>query len=392
MVHAGKVEHRPAGAARRFVFIDLYRSAVILLMLEGHVVREVLAPDVQSSGTFIFHEFFHGLSAPAFLFGAGLTFVVSTRNRWSEYHHWGAPLAKRMGRLLLILALGFAIHLPYYSFRKILMNGTEVDYLQLFQCDVLHCIGLGLLALHGLVFFFRSQERFYGLVFSIIISVCLLTPVVWDTEFLGLLPLPFAQMLNSLHGSPFPLFPYIGFLFTGVLVSWEFMVSQQRGTTPAFMQRLALIGITLIAAGLILDAVPMRLYPTYNFWYTSPNYFLIRTGSLFLLCTASWYAAERWKPSNKLFVVAGQESLFIYVLHLPLLYGSVINPATNITTIIGAGMSFPEASGIALLFMVGMFVLAVGWNYLKRHYFTAYRVVQVALAFWFLAGFFTRDN
>lgn len=389
---AGMTGTRGAHGSRRFLFIDLYRSAVIVLMLEGHVVRAFLDHASQQSPFFTLHEFFHGISAPAFLFGAGLTFVVSTRNRWSEYHQWGPPLAKRLGRLLLILLLGFAIHLPYFSFRKIFMYGSTADYIQLFQCDVLHCIGLGLLTLHGLVFFFRSQERFYGLVFSIIVAVCVLTPVVWDIDFLRYLPTGFAQLFNSMHGSPFPLFPYLGFLFAGVLVSWEFMIAEQQGTTAAFMQRLAILGGGLIAGGMLFDALPVQIYRTYNFWYTSPNYFLIRTGSLFLLCSLSWFVADRWSPGHKLAVVCGQESLFIYVVHLPLLYGSVINPDTTIVTLLGGATSFPMAGLIAVGCIVVMAVLALGWNYLKRHQVAVYRLAQFAMAFWFLAEFFTRDN
>ena len=144
----------------RYLFIDLYRSAVILLMLEGHVFRALLPSDIQQTVVFQIHELFHGISAPAFLFGAGLTFVISTRRRWEEYHHWDPPLARRLKRLLLVILLGLAVHLPYFSIRKIIIDGTTSDYLQLFQCDVLHCIGIGLLALHALVFFFKTETRF----------------------------------------------------------------------------------------------------------------------------------------------------------------------------------------------------------------------------------------
>src|SRR5437016_5171518 len=117
-----------AGPSHRYQFIDLFRSAVILLMLEGHVVRTFLIPYQQQKWQFQIHEFFHGLSAPAFLLGAGLTFVISSRRRWQEYHHWGYLLSRRVRRLLMILSLGLLLHLPYFSFRKILMDGTAADY------------------------------------------------------------------------------------------------------------------------------------------------------------------------------------------------------------------------------------------------------------------------
>src|SRR5438552_2253362 len=141
---------------QRHLFIDLYRTAVILLMLEGHVLRALLAPSLQQTRLFQIHEFFHGLSAPAFLFGAGMTFIISTRKRWEEYHHWDRPLARRVGRFLLVISLGFMLHLPFFSIRKIILDATSADYYQLFQCDVLACIGLGLLSLHGIILFFKN--------------------------------------------------------------------------------------------------------------------------------------------------------------------------------------------------------------------------------------------
>ena len=119
--------------AQRHLFIDLYRTAVILLMLEGHVVRAFLAPYVQQMQLFQIHEFLHGLSAPAFLFGAGMTFIISTRKRWEEYHHWDRPLARRIGRFLLVISLGLMLHLPFFSIRKIIIDGSIADYFQLFQ-------------------------------------------------------------------------------------------------------------------------------------------------------------------------------------------------------------------------------------------------------------------
>ena len=42
---------------QRYLFIDLYRSAVIFLMLEGHVFRTFLPLNAQQSPFFQFHEF-----------------------------------------------------------------------------------------------------------------------------------------------------------------------------------------------------------------------------------------------------------------------------------------------------------------------------------------------
>ncbi len=376
---------------RRFLFIDLYRSAVILLMLEGHVLRALLSGDLQRSAAFQLHEFIHGLSAPAFLFGAGLTFVISTRRRWEAYHHWGPPLARRVRRLLLVFLLGLGLHLPYLSIRKIIIDSTLTDQLQLFRFDVLHCIGFGLLVLHALVFFFRTEVRFYGLVLTTIIAASFLTPLVWDIDFLQFFPPPLAQMFNGIHGSPFPVFPYIGFLFTGVIVSWEYLIAHDQRREQSFMVKVYFLGALLIFFGMLFDFVPVKIYPTYNYWFTSPNYFLIRNGALMILVSVFWYFGKGLQRAPKYLTVLGIESLFVYVLHLIVIYGSVMNPALNLQAMIGSRLSLPLSLIVFGGMLIVMLLLALGWNIIKERHSKGYRLAQLAAASAFLLIFFTRD-
>jgi hypothetical protein len=381
---------RPATRQRHY-FIDLYRSAVILLMLEGHVLRAFLPPTVQNTFGFQIHEFFHGLSAPAFLFGAGLTFVISTRKRWEAYHHWDSPLAKRVKRLLLIILIGYFLHLPFFSIRKILLDATAGDYIQLFQCDVLHCIGIGLLSLHALIFFFKKESRFYILVMTTIGIVCFFTPFVWDIDFTKLLPIPLSQLLNGNQTSPFPLFPYIGFLYAGVIVSWEFLVAVEAGRERRFMKWLAVLGSITVAIGVIFDHMPFSIYPAYNYWFTSPNYFLVRVGSLMLVFSAIWYIAPKLKKHAKLLTILGIESLFVYIMHLIILYGSVINPNTNLIAYYGTGLTLLNSILIFLGLLVLMVMTSLLWNYLKTNRPNLYRIIQVSTAGILLTIFFTLD-
>jgi len=360
-------------------------------MLEGHVFRTFLRAELQQSVVFQLHEFFHGLSAPAFLFGAGLTFVISTRRRWIEYHHWGEPVAARMRRFLLIIGLGLVIHLPYFSMRKILIDASTADLLQFFQSDVLVCIGIGLILLQGSVFLFRTETRFYVAVSLITVFICFLTPFVWDVDFLKFLPLPAAQLFNGIHGSPFPLFPFVGFLFAGAIVSWEFLAAGDRGDERQFTRRLALAGEVLLLTGILLDVLPVRVYPTYNYWFTSPAYFLVRVGALMLITCGFWHLACRFRETPGLLTVLGRESLFVYVTHLFLLYGSAVNPQLNLQVILGHDLDFGAA--VTTLFVLSGVLLACAslWNFLRRDHLAVYRILQLGGSGLFLYYFFRRD-
>jgi hypothetical protein len=375
----------------RHLFIDLFRSAAILLMLEGHVFRMFLPLSLQETGLFMFHEIFHGLSAPAFLFGSGLTFVISTRKRWEDYHHWGPPLARRVRRLLYVILLGLFLHLPYFSFRKVVVDASQADILQLFQCDVLLCIGIGLLSLHGLVFFFKTERRFYGLVLATILSACLLTPLVWDVDFLKFLPPYLSQLANSAHGSPFPLFPYVGFLFAGVIVSWEFTVAMERKKEPEFMRQLFFLGAGIMLVGYLSDLVPVRIYPTYNFWYTSPSYFFLRLGSLMVMLPLFWAVSRSITRPGRALTVFGKESLFVYVLHLLILSGSVINVEWNLRSMYGGRLSVAESLGLFAVLAVGLLGVALVWEYCKERHPAVYRFLQLSGAGTFLWFFFRNE-
>jgi hypothetical protein len=368
-------------------------------MLQGHTFRALLDPSIQQHPIYQLHELFHGITAPAFLFGAGLTFVISTRRRWQEYHRLSPHLLRRVGRMLLVIGLGIALNLPYFSLRKILSEGTDLEYLRLFRFDVLHCIGVGLLVLQALIFFFKGERRFYGLVLVFTTSIILLTPLVWDVDFLAVFPPILAQAFNASNGSPFPLFPFAGFLFAGVVASWEFLRAAEQNKERHFMRRLIWLGPLLVVMGILFDAIPLQLYPTYNYWYTSPNYFAIRAGILLLLAAGFWYAAQTVSNSSnrivqycsKSMTVLGQESLFVYVLHLLVIFGSVVNPAVNLQGWYGASLDLGGTTLVMIILVGSMLVLAFGWNTLKTRKPLYHRILQVFAAVVFLSLFLTRE-
>jgi hypothetical protein len=96
--------------------------------------------------------------------------------------------------------------------------------------------------------------------------------------------------------------------------------------------------VVLIELSRWLDSQPRQLYPVYDYWHTSPNFFLIRVGMLLLILGASyawcrwviekwvvgkWVAGEwgsgRWGFSP--LIQLGQASLVVYWVHIEFVYG-----------------------------------------------------------------------
>jgi fucose 4-O-acetylase-like acetyltransferase len=97
--------------------------------------------------------------------------------------------------------------------------------------------------------------------------------------------------------------------------------ARQRETATFFLAGTA--GLVFIATARWLDAQPHQLYATYDYWHTSPNFWLIRVGMLLVILTAS-YAWCRWGAGQWGFsplIQLGQASLLVYWVHIEFVYG-----------------------------------------------------------------------
>jgi hypothetical protein len=84
-------------------------------------------------------------------------------------------------------------------------------------------------------------------------------------------------------------------------------------------------GVALIALGLWLDARPFHLYGAYDFWHTSPNFFLVRAGIVVIILFLG-YAWCRWGAGEWGFsplIEMGKCSLLVYWVHIEFVYGGL---------------------------------------------------------------------
>ena len=68
---------------------------------------------------------------------------------------------------------------------------------------------------------------------------------------------------------------------------------------------------------------PSQIYAVYDFWHTSPNFFLIRVGLLLAILSVT-YAWCRWGAGQWGFsplIQLGQTSLLVYWVHIEFVYG-----------------------------------------------------------------------
>jgi hypothetical protein len=129
-------------------------------------------------------------------------------------------------------------------------------------------------------------------------------------------------------------------------------------------QTITLLGAAGLVVGAIawwLDSRPRQLYATYDFWHTSPNFFLIRLGILLLILLGA-YIWCRWGAGQMGFspmIQMGHTSLLVYWVHIDLVYG-VFSIMTKGSQTIGRA-----SVGLAIIFVL-MVLLSIARTSTRR--------------------------
>jgi uncharacterized membrane protein len=377
---------------RRIEFIDLLRGWAVLVMIETHVADATLTAEITSSDFFQVLKFINGLVAPSFLFASGMAYAVTSRRKLNDYLSFGPPLIKQVLRLLLILLVGYALHLPKFNYYHLRYIAGDRAWEIFFQVDVLHCIAVSLLIAQGLLLVLRTEFRLYASLLGITIGILLLTPVVWGINFENFMPVPLAAYMNGLHDSLFPLFPWSAFLFSGSVTGWFYLRAKDReaagdaGAVVRLMKKAVWIALGLAALSFVLHPIAEHLYPTYDYWKTSASFVLLRISLVLVLC-ALMFAVERRRgvsPRSAVSLV-GRESLIVYVVHLLMIYGNF--GTFNFHDRVNGTFGYLQAA-LTTVFLIGlMILLAWVWSELKSGPSLRKRAVQLSVAV-VLAGVF----
>jgi acyltransferase len=339
----------PAHGHNRELYIDAFRGLMALVMVQGHLSDHLLSPEARGLALYQFQAMFHGSTAPGFLFASG--FVAGLPR---------APLSlkasiRRARRILFVLGVGYALHLPYFSLWKTAAAAGPTALRVLFACDALQAIAVAQLAV--LAVQWVAGRRWTLVTGGLAVATLVAGPFVWEARLSERLPLPIGSYFDVMTGSHFPLFPFAAFVLAGTVAGAA--VGRQE---PGKRRRRALrAGVALLVLGWLLHAVWLR--GVVDFWGVSPAYTMIRLGALLLLLLALDRIGEHEPPGFRALALLGRETLLVFVLHLQLLYGGVLaqGPLQGWAGQLGFG-----AAGLTLLAMIPvLFVTAWAWHRVK---------------------------
>jgi len=320
----------------RIAYIDWMRGFACLWMFQTHCYDAWLGGDARKSTFFMWSQVGGTLPAPLFLFLAGISVAIVVGKSSQKGVAPGQIARTIIRRGAEILGLGLLFRLQ--EFVIALGWAPWSDFLRV---DILNTIGVSIMlmgALCGLILAAVRGSRFGGprapLALAsgsagVALFISLLTPPLWTTWRMRWLPWPLESYINGVHNfnQPqawlFPIFPWAGFAFAGLAVGFLLFSGWARKREALAFAAAGVAGVGLIYFSRWLDAQPRQLYAIFDYWHTSPEFFLLRVGLLLVILGAA-YAWCRWGAGQWGFsptVQLGQTSLLVYWVHIEFVYG-----------------------------------------------------------------------
>jgi uncharacterized membrane protein len=318
---------------KRIAYIDWLRGLACLVMFQTHCYDSWLGGAARDSGFFKLSQLGGTLPAPLFLFLAGLSVALVT----DRLRQKGVPANEiarttiRRGAEVLLLGLLFRV-------QEFLLGQPWVPWTDLLRVDILNVIGVSIM-LMGVACWIAGaagggslQRLRRATIFAAVIcagTISCLAPLVWTSWRPRALPWWLESYLNGVHtfDKPqpwlFPIFPWGAFAFAGLTMGTLLLFDWSRKKEAVAVALAGAGGAGLIALALRLDASPVHLYIAYDFWHTSPNFFLVRVGvvSIVLFLGYAWcrWGAGQWGFSP--LIEMGKCSLLVYWVHIEFVYG-----------------------------------------------------------------------
>jgi fucose 4-O-acetylase-like acetyltransferase len=194
----------------------------------------------------------------------------------------------------------------------------------LLKVDILNVMGPSIAAGGALWAMFRGCMT-RSVAFAIAAaSLSLATPIVRTTAILDVVPDPLEAYLRPLTGySSFCVFPWAGFVFAGACVGVLIDAARSPDVELQLSKRVGAAGLALAVGAYAASFLPTP-YAHSEFWGGSPAFFTLRAGLLTAaIAFAYWWErlpiALSWSPMEQL----GRSSLFIYWIHVEMVYGLI---------------------------------------------------------------------
>ncbi len=346
-----------ASAKPRLAYIDWMRGLACVLMFQTHCYDSWLGGSARQSRFFMYSQLGGTFPAPLFLFLAGISFALVTGKLQQK-----SLAPSQIARTTILRGGEIFLFGLLFRLQEYVIAWGRAPKSDLLRVDILNTIGISMMLMGVFCWIVLGlcsagapareaveapgaqsaappwprnlrQRRGAGLLIlasaAVALGISLLTPLLWTVWRPSFLPWPLESYINGVHnlGSPqpwlFPIFPWAAFAFVGLAIGFFLQSSFVGSHEATIFFSLGASGLILIQLSRWFDSQPRQLYPVYDYWHTSPNFFLVRVGMLLLILTGT-YIWCRWGFGHVGFsplILLGQASLLVYWVHIEFVYG-----------------------------------------------------------------------
>jgi uncharacterized membrane protein len=349
---------------KRFWALDRLRALAVVLMIQGHTFTALLEPRGFSPAFGRLHGLLHGLTAPAFLFGAGLAFGVASYGQYARHRVLGPDVRRRFRRYASLIAIGYALQLPGASlWAAFHVQGAQLELVCRIGPLQLIALTLGLCQLAILVVPTPRLHACFCTLLGLVVLVS--AEQVGRARLSSRLPLLLGALFDDDHGSQFPLFPWASFALFGVGVAGMLAEFGSR-TEPPRAAWFVVPGALVVALAYLALASGFAPFDPHWFWRTSISYFSFRLGlvviALGLLARPG--DAQRAASPGDLSALLARRSLTAYVAHLLLLYGTPFTP--NLVHRWGTTLSLPQVGLACAVIFALTLAITLCFDWIER--------------------------
>ena len=330
-------------------------------MIEAHTFDAWTRPASRHGDAWAYLGLIAGYAAPAFLWLAGVSVALSAASvlKKSGSRRTAVDTVCRRGLQIFILAFLFRLQ------AFIVSPGSHP--VTLFRVDILNIMGPAM-AIAGLAWAVVEAPASQAIVYAgMACAVAMLTPIVRTAAFVDALPTWTQWYFRpSADHTTFTAFPWAGFVFAGAACG-VLLAAVRDGLGERRLQGgLAMAGIGTIALALYAASRP-SIYEQSSFWTSSPTYFAVRVGVL-MTALSLLYATSRlvsyWFPGTglgnrpaetrpRVLERLGRSSLFVYWIHVELVYGYATWPIRHKLPLWGTAIAYVLFSALMYAAILG---------------------------------------
>ncbi len=327
----------PAGTRprQRLAYIDWARGIAVLVMIEAHTIDAWTRASARRGVLFRDATVLGGFAAPLFLWLAGLAVVLAaaaTVGRGGSRRDAAEAVCRR-GLEIFILAFLFRLQAFIVS-----PGGHPIT---LFRVDILNIMGPAIVVAGLTWLLVESPVRLTAVYACLAAAMAMAAPVVRTMRAVDVLPVWVQWYIRpAAEYTTFTAFPWAGFVFAGAALGVVLTAARER--PHRLHAAVAAAGLLLTWIGFYTASRP-AIYAQTSFWTSSPTYFAIRVGVI-MAAFAALYGVEQLANRFGVAFTAlerfGRRSLFVYWIHVELVYGYATWPLRGRLPLWGVGVAY----------------------------------------------------